>query len=372
VQLQQLGSFGFGASTASTAASTAGGSSGANHSSARKLHRATDWAAASQQGQAGGTNTSAAGSNGGGLGARLVNRESATLRIQTAEGDQVTVRLREKTSASLSTAQTSAAGGSSAGTGVTLVSSGQLQVEVSGDLNAAELKSIGDVLSQVDALATKFFAGDVQGAFAAAASIGSDPAQIAGFSLQLSYSSRLFQPAASGVGDTTTTPVTGPATQPGQTAPATDTATQPATVAQPTQTAGTSASTGTPAPTASSAPAGSSTSPNQPASSPTGATPTGSSSTSTPTPISGSTSGSNSASSSSSTPTASPQQTIANFLQDVLSKLGATAHSSSISISLRWKLEVLAQSLPAYAPAPTAATTQATRLAADTLSQLSA
>ncbi|MDB6091670.1 MAG: hypothetical protein JWN85_4454 [Gammaproteobacteria bacterium] len=362
MQLQQLGYFGFRASAASTADSTAGGSSGANYSIARKLHLETDWAAASQQGQVGGTNTPAAGSNGGGLGARLVNRESATLRIQTAEGDQVTIRLREKTSASLSPAQASAAGGSSAGTGVTLVSSGQIQVEVSGDLNPAELKSIGDVLSQVDALATKFFSGDAQGAFATAASIGSDPAQIAGFSLQLSYSSRLFQPAASGVGDTATTPVTGPAMQP----------TQPATVTQLTQTAGTSASTGTPAPTASSAPAGSSTSPNQPASSPAGTAPTGASSTSTPTATSGSTSGSSSAASSSSTPTASPQQTIANFLQDVLSKLGATAHSSSISISLRWKLEVLARSLPAYAPAPTAATTQATSLAADTLSQLSA
>jgi hypothetical protein len=57
---------------------------------------------------------------------------------------------------------------------------------------------------------------------------------------------------------------------------------------------------------------------------------------------------------------------------EVLAKLGPASHSSSVSISLRWKLQVLAQSLPAYAPTQTAATSPATSLAADTLNQLSA
>ena len=287
-----------------------------------------DWTGVNQHSQPGGANTSVASANAGSSQVtRFVERESATLQIRTAEGDLVTLRLREKSVVSLSGAPDQSGTGASAGTSVTAVSRGRLQVDVTGNLSDAELKAIGDVLSQVDALATKFFSGDVQGAFSAAASVASDPAQIAGFSLQLSYSSQLFQRV--GGTQAITAPVTGAAAQPTQTAEAPDPSTP---VPADTQAKGTAASS--PSPT----------------------DPTSSSSADSPPAAS----------------TASPRQTITDFLQDVLSKLGATSQSSSLSISLRWKLEVLAQSLPTYAPTQTAATSPATSLAANTLSQLSA
>jgi hypothetical protein len=161
----------------------------------------TAWTAVNQR-KPGCANTSA-GSGGGNQVAGIVERESATLQIRTTEGDLVTLSLREKSSLSLSGTQDQ----SGAGASLTAVSHGRLQVDVSGNLNASELQAIGAVLSQVDALATKFFSGDIQGAFSAAASIGSDPAQIAGFSLQLSYSSLLYQGSVSGVGPAATQPV---------------------------------------------------------------------------------------------------------------------------------------------------------------------
>jgi hypothetical protein len=291
VHLQQLSSFGSRLDTAGTAVN--------------------------QHSQPGSANTPVGSGNGSQL-TQFVERESATLQIRTAEGDLVTLRLREKNSLSLSGPPDQ----SGAGASVTAVSRGRLQVDVSGNLDASELQAIGDVLSQVDALATKFFSGDIQGAFSAAASVSSDPEQIAGFSLQLSYSSRLYQGPVSGP-HAATQPVAEPAqpTPPAQT-PNTSTQLPPAS-----QDAGTAAAT--PSPT-------------------------------------------DSSSSSAAASTVSPQQTITGFLQEVLSKLGAASHSSSVSISLRWKLEVLAQSLPAYAPTQTAATSPATSLAADTLHQLSA
>jgi hypothetical protein len=81
---------------------------------------------------------------------------------------------------------------------------------------------------------------------------------------------------------------------------------------------------------------------------------------------------SDSASPSSAAPAASARQTITNFMRDVLARLDAPSGTSSIGISLRWKLDLLVQSLPAYAPSRTDATPQATNLAANTLDQLAA
>jgi hypothetical protein len=58
-------------------------------------------------------------------------------------------------------------------------------------------------------------------------------------------------------------------------------------------------------------------------------------------------------------------------MQEVLAKLGpTTSGTTAMSISMGWKLEVLAQSLPAYAPSKTDSMSQATRLAADALTQV--
>jgi len=119
-----------------------------------------------------------------------VIRESETLNFQLADGTQVTLSMRAQ-SAAISGSQTQADASSSAA--AALFSSGQLQVAVSGNLSDADKQAINDVVSQVDTLATQFFSGDVQDAFAAAASLNIDPTQIASFSLQLTYSSAVAQ-----------------------------------------------------------------------------------------------------------------------------------------------------------------------------------
>jgi hypothetical protein len=207
-----------------------------------------------------------------------VVRESETLNIQLADGTQVTLSMRAQ-GAAVSASQTQADGSSSSA--AALFSSGQLQVAVSGTLSDADKQAISAVVSQVDSLATQFFAGDVQDAFTAAASLNIDPTQIASFSLKLTYSSAVAQNTTS---------------------------------------------------------------------------------------------------------TSSPQQTIGNFVQQTLAKLGrgsGNTHSHHDAAASRWKVHLLAQALPAYAqaqaataasqdPAAPAATPtlQGAQLAADSLRQL--
>lgn len=228
-----------------------------------------------------------------------VVRESETLKIQMADGAQVTLRMRAQ-GAAFGTAQTQADGSSSAAAGI--FSSGQLQVSVSGNLSDADKKAISDVVSQVNSLATQFFSGDVQDAFAAASSLNVDPAEIAGFSLKLSYSSTLIQQAsASSAGS--------PASSQSGTTPPNNTTTPTDTTSDPTSAAAATSSTA-PAADASSAPANN---------------------------------------------TPSPQQVIIAFMQKVMTTLGRSSDSthghSHLAASSRWKLHLLAQALPAYAQA---------------------
>jgi hypothetical protein len=123
--------------------------------------------------------------------ALAVTRESESLTISLKDGTQVTFRMGAGGTATAS-AQTNADGSSS----MTASLSGSSQIEVSvssaagtgGNLSSADLQAISDVVSQVDSLATQFFSGDVQDAFAAAASLKADPTEIAGLSLKLTYS----------------------------------------------------------------------------------------------------------------------------------------------------------------------------------------
>ena len=281
-----------------------------------------------------------------------VVRESETLKIQLTDGSQITIRVRAQ-GAEFGAAQTQA-DGSSASTAAIFASS-KLHISVDGTLSSADMQAISDVVSQVNSLATQFFSGDVQDAFAAAASLNIDPSEIAGFSMKLSYSSLLVQQASA---DTTssTTGVTG----------ASD-------VSAPAATSGGPA-TGTSAPDVSSNTSASGASTSAPATGPPDA--------------------------SSASQAASPQHIIVDFIQTVMAKLarGSADSHSHLRASSRWKLHLLAQALPAYAqaqaagpttPATTASgtpvtaaqsappaasnrypTLQAARLAADTLSQL--
>jgi hypothetical protein len=211
-----------------------------------------------------------------------VVHENESLTLALKDGTQVTFKMGANGKASGS-AQTNADGSSSMTASQS--SSSQIQVSVSGGtLSSDDLKAIGDVVSQVDSLTSRFFSGNVQDAFAAAASLKADATQIAGLSLKLTYS------AAS------------------------------ATVA----TASTDSAAQSP----------------------------------------------------------SPQQIIINFMQQAVTKLSRNSdNSAQLNDSPKWKLQLLASALPAYAktldshaqaaagsqPAPTV---PAAKLAADALKQL--
>lgn len=102
--------------------------------------------------------------------------------VTTAEGDNVTINARESSAlASRFENRDSdfnfAAGGSS---------SQLFSISVEGDLSAEEQGAIAELLGKVDKLASLFFAGDLDKAFAQAQKLGYDSEQIAAFSLNLS------------------------------------------------------------------------------------------------------------------------------------------------------------------------------------------
>ena len=271
--------------------------------------------------------------------AGYISRESESLQIVTADGDRVTIRFRQQDIVAVTAAQ--ASDGTSGGSQAAAISSGRLQISVRGNLSADELKAIDDLISHVDALATQFFSGDLQAAFNSAAALGADPSQIAQFSLHLSYT-RLGTGAFAAAVPTIAAPANTSA------APVLPSS-APVVAAAPPSTAGASAA---PAPVAQASAAASAQS-TQPASAVTSAD----SGTGTAQPGTGSSAG-------------SAQQTIGSFIQEVLGKLGSVDGTSGMRFSMRWKLEVLAAALPAYAPTPQSAVAPATQLASQTLQSL--
>ena len=299
MQVQNLPFAGFGYHPWGTGTGTPGANSPVSAASGSQASSGSDLSSAVSNMLSGAPGTSVTSS----VSELAVVRESETLKIQMADGAQVTLRMRAQ-GAAFGAAQTQADGSSSAAAGI--FSSGQLQVSVSGNLSDADKQAISDVVSQVNSLATQFFSGDVQDAFAAASSLSVDPSEIAGFSLKLSYSSTLIQRASAS-------------------APASD-ASSPAS------------STTAPAGAASGAPATDATS--------------GTPATSDPT---------------TSNNTLSPQQVIINFVQKVMTTLGRSSSSASahshLAASSRWKLHLLAQALPAYAQAQAGTVSQGTTAA---------
>lgn len=264
-----------------------------------------------------------------GFAAREVVKEKVAINILTAEGDQVSIRFRTKDVVDVASAQATGQvtdnDGTVTATEAHVISRGRLKIEVVGNLNQAELAAIGDLLDKVDAVATQFFGGDLQAAFAAAANLGSDSSQIAGFSLQLTYSRRIAF-AASGTNtpappappsDATTPPPVLPTLQ-----PSARTQGDPATSDTSNNTSASTATDDTTAP----APA-------------------------TPAP----------------TPAPSAQQTITSFIKDVLSQLASVSDAGTVRFTLRWKVEFLLTALSTLAPATDTPPAASTKVLSDTL-----
>ncbi len=273
--------------------------------------------------------------------AGYLSRESESLQITTADGDRVTIRFRQQDIVAVAGAAPAADGAS--GSQAAAISSGRLQISVRGSLSSDELKAIDDLVSQVDALATQFFSGNLQDAFNSAAALGADPSQIAQFSLHLSYAQIGTGPFAAAVAAPVPTNTIPP--------PATTTST-PATAPSVGASAATAATDA-----AASGPENTSTAQAGAPEASGGAQPGSGSPGTTTQPSAGVSSG-------------SAQQTIGSFIQDVLGKLGSVDGTSGMRFSMKWKLELLAAVLPAYAPTVPSAAARATQLASSTLRSL--
>lgn len=280
--------------------------------------------------------------------ASAVVKQRGALDILTKEGDRVSIRFRTKDALTTSAFQSTGADGTTTtAVGTTLISRGRLQVEVRGNLNDKELAAIGDLLTHIDDLATKFFSGDVQAAFAAASQLGVDSDQIAGFRLKLTYS-QVVRAATSSTRASATTLI--PATQ-APTTPAAATTPEPAAPAPATPVAAPTTTAATDAPSNPAVPVDTAHTPDS------SSTPAASTSADTSSPD-------------------SARQTIASFIQDVLSKLGSVEGAGRLQFSLSWKVELLVTALsiiprPAPGPADTLSS-DTTKLLGDALQKATA
>jgi hypothetical protein len=178
---------------------------------------------------------------------------------------------------------------------------------------------VSNVLSQVDALASQFFSGDAVDAFAAAASLNVDPSEIAGMSLNLTYTSNTYQATAT------------------SNAAAGSTQTGSAQSQSPGSTGGVPGGTSVDSNSGGGA-SGDVESPGAPSSASATSGAPNSSGTSGATT---STTGSN----------ASPQQVITSFLQGVLGKLGRNTSTAGLHMPSSLKLQLLALAMPSYTEA---------------------
>ncbi|WP_165666512.1 DUF5610 domain-containing protein [Metapseudomonas otitidis] len=129
----------------------------------------------------------------------LVARSSTfDLEVTTREGDTLKISIAQasanwsSTSASASSTRTSGNGGTSISTSAQVsASSGSLQiggwsVQIEGNLNDDEKAALTDLLGQVQDISSKFYSGDLSGAFDRALALNMNGDQLASMSLNLS------------------------------------------------------------------------------------------------------------------------------------------------------------------------------------------
>lgn len=122
---------------------------------------------------------------------QVARKERGSLVLTTQDGDVLRIRFRNSERQKLELASVATQDAQAASVQLSSRERSRTRVEVEGSLDAGELKAIEDFVSKVDMLANEFFEGDVESAFAAAASLDYDGSEIAGFSLKLSMSEKV-------------------------------------------------------------------------------------------------------------------------------------------------------------------------------------
>lgn len=276
-----------------------------------------------------------------------VRRQKGNLSILTQDGDTVQVRFRSREGVVAQTTTEQTADSITTQTSVYAFASGRVNVTVNGELDADELKAIGDLMDKVDSLANQFFQGDTQAAFSAAAQLGFDASEIAGFALRLSVKeyarasvSSPANPLANAAVPTESAPAPTDASAAASAAPASN-----------ANIASTPSAAASPAPAL--AEAAVATEPAQQANDPATVGAPASTAPETPSPD----------------PAASVQQSLGTFLKQVLESLANAGGSGRAEFSMRWKLQLLVQAVQSIPVAP-AIDPAGTQLATDSLDKL--
>jgi hypothetical protein len=107
-----------------------------------------------------------------------------SLRLRTADGDAVTIRL------SSDKAGTSAVNSDGQGRSISLSGSqkSSFQFSVEGELDEGEMQALADLLDQVGSISEQFFAGDLESAFRLASELAFDKSEIASFDIRWNMS----------------------------------------------------------------------------------------------------------------------------------------------------------------------------------------
>ncbi len=108
-----------------------------------------------------------------------------SFELTTKDGDKVTIKAASSEGLAVEAGRAAKGGTSISAMNASYSSSQSFSLSIEGDLSEAELVAINDLLGRVNDLAGQFFAGDLDGAFAKAMSLGFDSEQISGFALNL-------------------------------------------------------------------------------------------------------------------------------------------------------------------------------------------
>lgn len=123
---------------------------------------------------------------------QIANSQSFEFKVQTRDGDLVTLSLASasQSSESYSYKSASANGKESVAytSSVSFSGSSDYQLTIDGNLDEDELAAIENLLADIGQLSQDFFQGDIQSAFEQAINIGFDTSELAAFTLNLSQS----------------------------------------------------------------------------------------------------------------------------------------------------------------------------------------
>ncbi|MDV2077902.1 DUF5610 domain-containing protein [Marinobacter xestospongiae] len=114
------------------------------------------------------------------------SRNALQFEVRTRDGDIVTVSMNERAYAGARTASVQGENGSASSSTAVSLFSGRYEFSVEGELDEGERQALTELFEDVQSVSSRFFDGDVQGAFEAAQSLGIGGEELASFSLNLS------------------------------------------------------------------------------------------------------------------------------------------------------------------------------------------